>query len=224
MLNDLPTKSGTTLTPDDSLESDLRIVPGVRSSIPQRKFRHRTAIRYDDPDATEDDRQPASTTPRKSQRPSFFPIASDHKGDTNTSTAGPKTPSKLCKTTGKPFDRSITVRATPRKRAPPLADFVSDQIAIPTSWAAAGEADKKLIQMKEEGSSWEAIRKMWKEMTGQGVAPSTLPNRYNRVKANLTVLQDGEVSPLLDTGSSLIHIKTLCASLSITDGFPLNIA
>ena len=173
---------------------DILDSPPKRVSPPKRTFRRRQAVSYDDPDATEDEFPPTLTTPRKLNKFLTYPGTSDN--DRNNHLIDPKTPTRLCKTTGKPFDRSITVRATPRKRAPPIAEFVSDQIAIPTSWAEVGDADKKLMQMKEEGNGWEAIRKMWKETTGQDAAPSTLPNRYNRIKANLMALQDGEVSVL----------------------------
>ena len=132
--------------------------------------------------------------PRKPISTHTNPKLSSKPKSTNTTTNDPRTPSRICKTTGKPFDRTITVRATPRKRAPPIAEYVSDQIAIPTSWAQVSDADQRMMQMKEEGRGWEAIRRMWRETTGQDAAPSTLPNRYNRIKANLTVLQDGEVS------------------------------
>ena len=191
---DRPPKSAKRLFIVNKSPAKTEPLLGTHSSPPKRIFRRQQLVRYDDPDATEDDYQPASTTPRRLHKSLTYPGLSEK--DKLTIATAPKTPSKLCKTTGKPFDRSTTVRSTPRKRAPPLADFVSDQIAIPTSWAEVGEADNKLIQMKDKGCSWEAIRKMWKEMTGQGVAPSTLPNRYNRVKANLTVLQDSEVSRL----------------------------
>ena len=51
--------------------------------------------------------------------------------------------------------------------------------------------------MKEEGNEWSVIRAMWLEETGQEAAPSTLPNRYNRIKANLMVLGQGEHAVLM---------------------------
>ena len=41
------------------------------------------------------------------------------------------------------------------------------------------EHDKRLIDMKEAGASWDAIRKEWNKLTGEITADSTLPNRYS---------------------------------------------
>jgi hypothetical protein len=50
----------------------------------------------------------------------------------------------------------------------------------------ACEADKMLLHMKNvQDKPWAEIREIWKAMTGQRTASSTLPNRYNRLKAKL---------------------------------------
>lgn len=67
-------------------------------------------------------------------------------------------------------------------------------IGIPTSWEEASDADRMLITMKGGGADWGKIRELWKDMTGQDTANSTLPNRYLRVKANLMRLEEGDVS------------------------------
>lgn len=89
----------------------------------------------------------------------------------------PKTPKNLTATKqndGTPTPKS-TAKATLRKRS--QADKVADKVSLPTSWAAAGEADKELVAMKKDGKSWNDIRAMWLEKTGQETATSTLPNR-----------------------------------------------
>ena len=48
---------------------------------------------------------------------------------------------------------------------------------------------------------------MWKEMTGQDAAPSTLPNRYNRIKANLMVLGPGEHAILLSAVNEIEKVQ-----------------
>ena len=67
-------------------------------------------------------------------------------------------------------------------------------IVIPTCWEEANAADRMLITMKDGGADWSKIRELWKEITGQDTANSTLPNRYLRVKANLMRLEEGDVS------------------------------
>lgn len=66
-------------------------------------------------------------------------------------------------------------------------------IIIPTCWEEASAADRMLVTMKGKGAEWGKIRELWKEMTGQDTAISTLPSRYTRVKANLMRLEEGDV-------------------------------
>lgn len=47
--------------------------------------------------------------------------------------------------------------------------------------------------MKDEERDWRSIRGMWKDKTGQDTAPSTLPNRYKRLKDNMVRSKEGEV-------------------------------
>lgn len=67
-------------------------------------------------------------------------------------------------------------------------------IVIPNCWEEASAADRMLITMKGGGADWGTIRGLWKDITGQDTANSTLPNRYLRVKANLMRLEEGDVS------------------------------
>lgn len=67
-------------------------------------------------------------------------------------------------------------------------------IIIPTCWEEAGAGDRMLVTMRNQGADWGKIRALWKDITGQDTAASTLPNRYIRVKANLMRLEDGDVS------------------------------
>ncbi len=64
---------------------------------------------------------------------------------------------------------------TPRKRAP--ANAIAPSRGIPTSWDDASDADRLLVNMKNDGTDWNTIRAAWKKCTGQDTAPSTLPNR-----------------------------------------------
>ena len=91
---------------------------------------------------------------------------------------------------------TTTKSGTPRKRAAVTKDKAVAR-GLPSSMEQASDADKMLLHMKDvENKPWAEIRKMWTVMTSQETAPSTLPNRYNRLKANLMVLKDGDVSAL----------------------------
>lgn len=51
-----------------------------------------------------------------------------------------------------------------------------------------------LLRMKEDGKTWAEIREAWEEMTGDKVGGSTLSGRYTRIKANLVVFHQEDVS------------------------------
>lgn len=69
-----------------------------------------------------------------------------------------------------------------------------NSLPMPISWQEAGVADRMLVSMRDNGEDWAKIRKEWKEVTGSDTAASTLPTRYSRLKASMTVLEDGDVS------------------------------
>ena len=96
-------------------------------------------------------------------------------------------------------DRNSEYTVTGRRRQRAAAITQISARDISHSWRTASAADKMLVKMKQRGCSWLKIRKAWKELTGEWPAQSTLPNRYSRVKDNLTRLGPGEVrvSPYL---------------------------
>ncbi|KAF2136118.1 uncharacterized protein K452DRAFT_214369, partial [Aplosporella prunicola CBS 121167] len=69
---------------------------------------------------------------------------------------------------------------------------------ISTSFDDLSEEDYLLIEMKDSGKGWEEIRAAWRDLTGQETAKSTLPNRYSRLKANLSNLSDQDLQNLVD--------------------------
>lgn len=87
-----------------------------------------------------------------------------------------------------------TITGKPRQRA--LPKYHNPPRDISRSWKTADPADKMLMKMKRQGCGWLEIRKAWQELTGEWPAPSTLPNRYKRVKENLTRLESGDVRML----------------------------
>lgn len=54
--------------------------------------------------------------------------------------------------------------------------------AIPRSYDECDEADRLLIQLRDAGGEWKDIRPKWSALTREKTAPSTLPNRYARMK------------------------------------------
>lgn len=92
-------------------------------------------------------------------------------------------------------NNETTVTGKLRQRAPPKNHIAARDIS--RSWKTANPADKMLMKMKEKGCGWLEIRKAWQELTGEWPAASTLPNRYKRVKDNLTRLKSGDVRTCL---------------------------
>ena len=84
-----------------------------------------------------------------------------------------------------------TTAGKPRQRAAAKNHISARDIS--RSWKTANPADKMLVKMREKGCDWLEIRKAWQELTGEWPAASTLPNRYKRVKDNLTRLRSGDV-------------------------------
>lgn len=78
------------------------------------------------------------------------------------------------------------------QKEPPVKSII-----IPSCWEEASAADRMLVTMRAQGAGWDKIRALWKDITGQDTAKSTLPVRHIRVKANLMRLEDGDVSVFL---------------------------
>ncbi|KAL9103048.1 MAG: hypothetical protein Q9163_001878 [Psora crenata] len=86
---------------------------------------------------------------------------------------------------------NLTAQGNPRKRSSVKGEWATPR-GIPKSWDEAGEADRMLFAMKEEGKDWASIRAAWKVITGEETGASSLPNRYNRIKCNMLRLKDGD--------------------------------
>ncbi|KAI9786296.1 MAG: hypothetical protein M1835_003102 [Candelina submexicana] len=93
-------------------------------------------------------------------------------------------------------DGAAETPITPRKRRAPTKPQTAGR-SISTNLEDASKEDKMLISMKDNGKTWAEIRKAWKEMTGEDTGNSTLPNRYNRLKANLATFKEEDESKLL---------------------------
>ena len=101
-----------------------------------------------------------------------------------------------------------TVSGKPRQRASAQNHISARDIS--RSWKTANPADKMLMKMKEKGCDWQEIRKAWQELTGEWPAASTLPNRYRRVKDNLTRLISGDVRKFFRYWLLLRNIDSTC--------------
>ena len=94
----------------------------------------------------------------------------------NTEAAGEEDSAATPKAKTSPTkSKTANSNGTPRKRAP--ASGIAPSRGIPDCYENASNADKRLMKMKEDGESWEAIRAAWKEETGDDPGKSTLPNR-----------------------------------------------
>lgn len=94
-------------------------------------------------------------------------------------------------------DQTKTEHPEARKRSRNQKEPPVKSSTIPACWEEASAADRMLVTMRGKGEDWRKIRALWKEITGQDTATSTLPNRYIRVKANLMRLEEGDVRPFL---------------------------
>ena len=83
----------------------------------------------------------------------------------------PKTPKTPKNTTGTKAKNGSPTPKSSGKRA--SAAKFADKVSLPTVWANASGTDKALVKMKEDGKSWNEIRSIWKEMTGQNTASSS---------------------------------------------------
>lgn len=54
-----------------------------------------------------------------------------------------------------------------------------------------------LLKRRDAGAGWSEIRAEWEKITGDTVGKSTLPNRYNRLKANVSVISEEDCARLL---------------------------
>ncbi|RMY61751.1 hypothetical protein D0865_00822 [Hortaea werneckii] len=75
--------------------------------------------------------------------------------------------------------------------------------AIPRSYDESGPADRQLLDMRDNGSTWPEIRAAWESLTGEKTGSSTLPNRYVRLKSNFTVVQEEDLPRLLEAKRSV---------------------
>ncbi|KAI5368264.1 hypothetical protein Slin15195_G033970 [Septoria linicola] len=68
---------------------------------------------------------------------------------------------------------------------------------IPRTYEECDEADKMLIEWRDQKKEWAPIKVEWKRLTGEGTAQSTLPNRYTRLKMNFAMLNEEDNAILL---------------------------
>ncbi|GAB7332405.1 hypothetical protein MBLNU13_g04216t2 [Cladosporium sp. NU13] len=119
------------------------------------------------------------------------PIAEGRNGTPKSSARSRKTARRSTGTKIKdpmPFNR--------QRRAPKQG--IMDARPIPRSYDECDEADKALLDLRdEEKKTWKEIRAVWEELTGQRTGTSTLPNRYERLKDNFSIIKAEDRPKLL---------------------------
>lgn len=70
--------------------------------------------------------------------------------------------------------------------------------AIATSKDELSAEDRLLLSMKDQGKSWKEIGEAWAAITGTAPAKSTLPNRYARLRANITTMSEADQQNLIE--------------------------
>jgi hypothetical protein len=118
----------------------------------------------------EDDEEPVIRKKHRSATKLRTPISKSSKATPKSSARARKTPRRGAKVKeAMPFNR--------QRRAP--KNGIMDSRPIPRSYDECDEADKALLDMRdEEKKTWKEIRVVWEELTGQKTGTSTLPNRY----------------------------------------------
>ncbi|KAL0264797.1 hypothetical protein SLS55_000750 [Diplodia seriata] len=136
------------------------------------------------------------TTPETEEGPADTPV-----------TETPKTPHAAKRSAAESTEDGSPVkktkgRASPKtatparqRRAPVKAPSTARMIA--TSVDQLSSEDRLLLNMKDEGKSWKEIGEAWKMITGVAPAKSTLPNRYARLRANITTMTETDQQNLL---------------------------
>lgn len=112
--------------------------------------------------------------------------------DSNNLTLTPSTPKKRTKTQQPIGDpESPTKKAktpSPSKKNGPLGP-------IPTSYDEAGEADRVMLRMRgTENKPWAEIKDVLEGITGAKLVVGSIEVRYARIKANLVVFENEDVS------------------------------
>ncbi|KAF4533816.1 uncharacterized protein LTHEOB_3429 [Lasiodiplodia theobromae] len=107
-------------------------------------------------------------------------------------TAGDESPVK--KTKGRASPKGNTPA---RQRKAPTKTPNSGR-AIATSKDELSAEDRLLLSMKDQGKSWKEIGEAWAAVTGTAPAKSTLPNRYARLRANITTMSEADQQNLIE--------------------------
>ncbi|KAL1615509.1 hypothetical protein SLS56_011797 [Neofusicoccum ribis] len=93
-------------------------------------------------------------------------------------------------------------RASPKKVTPARQRKAPNKTptsarAIAATIEELSTEDRLLLSMKDQGKSWKEINDAWKAATGVEVAKSTLPNRYARLRANITSMSESDQQNLV---------------------------
>ncbi|OJD34389.1 uncharacterized protein BKCO1_23000123 [Diplodia corticola] len=131
-------------------------------------------------------------------------------------TVTPNTPPSAKRAATESADEGSTVKKT-KGRASPKSSTPARQRKAPVKTPSSGRTiatsvdqlsseDRLLLNMKDQGKSWKEIGEAWKVITGIEPAKSTLPNRYARLRANITTMSETDQQLLL-TAKAFVEQK-----------------
>ena len=80
------------------------------------------------------------------------------------------------------------------KKTPPSRQPKAKSTPVPKTMDELNEADKVMLEMKEEGVSWGKIKSVWESLMGHSVGLSTLSVRWCKLKENLSMVGKSNVS------------------------------
>ncbi|KAI7548476.1 hypothetical protein KC331_g4381 [Hortaea werneckii] len=147
---------------------------------------------------------PNPSTSKKRMRKSSKQVTDANEGDfedNNDDSAEDATSKKKAKPSPKTPGSKGAKSGTLKKKKP--LKPTTPAKAIPRSYDESGPADRQLLDMRDNGSTWPEIRAAWESLTGEKTGSSTLPNRYVRLKSNFTVVQEEDLPRLLEAKRSV---------------------
>ena len=119
-------------------------------------------------------------TPKASPKKRGANAVKDEADGSPTKKRAPAKP-KVAKEAKAPKEKVVKEKA-PKSSKAAAAATKGDKRPIPSSFEEADEADRLLVQMKNDGASWKDIKDMWVSKTGQVPGNSTLSGRFTRIK------------------------------------------
>ena len=166
-----PVKKATAATTGDAV---ISTTPSKKRASPKKKDVAIVKVNAENGETDGETEGLEPVTPKKGKRAPAKAKATKADNDVDANVGSTESTDKSASPTkGNGVVGGTTVHNTARKRQAPKKDVAAPR-GIPTSWDEAGDADRMLVTMKEQGEGWAEIRAAWKEATRQDTA-----SRYN---------------------------------------------